>query len=504
MLALPAQPAPLSEQEARGKQLYLNGVVPGHEAARARLGTLDLPASSVSCASCHGYDGRGRPEGAVVPPPITWAELTKPYGHVHPFGRRHPPFTEATLARAVVEGVDPGGNALDPAMPRYALDAAALEDLIAYLKRLGSEPTPGLSAEEIRIGTLLPLQGPAGRVGRAVREVLLAYFAELNASGGIHGRRLRLVVEEVPADREATLAAAERLHDASDVFALLSPYAPGAAQAVVREADRRSVPLIAPLGVLTATEALPFAFHIDAGAEGQARALVRHVHGLALQERTGAVVYPDTAEHAQLAAAARAEGDGRGLGWDTHAYPPSGPGGLERTVRALSAAGAGAVLFLGPGQDLSAFRAAAGAVGWDPYLLVPGALAAPDTLAAAGLPAGRVLLAYTLLPPDASPAGRGLRALLARHALAGDELPAGLSAYAGAGVLTEALKRAGRDLDRHRLVAAMEGIRAFPTGVSAPLSYGPNRRIGALGAFVLSSEERDGSTRVVGRWVPVE
>ena len=37
----------------------------------------------------------------LAPPPITWSELAKPYGHRHDNGRAHPPFDAASLVRAV-------------------------------------------------------------------------------------------------------------------------------------------------------------------------------------------------------------------------------------------------------------------------------------------------------------------------------------------------------------------------------------------------------------------
>ncbi|MER3460603.1 MAG: branched-chain amino acid ABC transporter substrate-binding protein, partial [candidate division GAL15 bacterium] len=53
----------------------------------------------------------------------------------------------------------------------------------------------GVTAEEVVVGTSMPLSGPAaywGAVGRAME----AYARYLNDQGGIHGRRLRVVVRD--------------------------------------------------------------------------------------------------------------------------------------------------------------------------------------------------------------------------------------------------------------------------------------------------------------------
>ena len=60
----------------------------------------------------------------------------------------------------------------------------------------------------------------------------------------------------------------------------------------------------------------------------------------------------------------------------------------------------------------------------------------------------------------------------------------GSEAVAAAQIVTEALKRSGRELSRETLVEALEGLYRFPT-VAGLMTFGPNRRIGKIGADVL-------------------
>jgi ABC-type branched-subunit amino acid transport system substrate-binding protein len=51
---------------------------------------------------------------------------------------------------------------------------------------------PGVTDTEIKIGQTMPYSGPAsafGTVGRAQ----LAYFAKVNAEGGVNGRKIKLI-----------------------------------------------------------------------------------------------------------------------------------------------------------------------------------------------------------------------------------------------------------------------------------------------------------------------
>jgi hypothetical protein len=46
----------------------------------------------------------------------------------------HESYDDAALRRAITEGLDPGGNRLDPEMPRWSKSEPDLTDLIDFLK----------------------------------------------------------------------------------------------------------------------------------------------------------------------------------------------------------------------------------------------------------------------------------------------------------------------------------------------------------------------------------
>jgi cytochrome c1 len=70
---------------------------------------------------------------------LTNEVLTKPSAASVPSERQRDPYNDALLARAITRGLDSSGNRLNPMMPRWLLSASDLQDLTAYLKRLGSE-----------------------------------------------------------------------------------------------------------------------------------------------------------------------------------------------------------------------------------------------------------------------------------------------------------------------------------------------------------------------------
>ena len=113
----------------------------------------------------------------------------------------------------------------------------------------------------------------------------------------------------------------------------------------------------------------------------------------------------------------------------------------------------------------------------------------------------RLFLAYPTLGSDITDAGRsGYENLAQAHALPPDHLQGQIAAYAAAKLLVEGLRRSGRTLTRLALVDALEALYGYETGVTPPLSYGPNRRIGARAAHVVAVDLIKKSYEPVGGW----
>src|ERR1043165_7960184 len=170
---------PLTPAERRGRAIFLRGEASG-KPPTALVGDLEVPGTTINCAGCHGRRGEGKTEGGVVAGNLTWTNLTKSYGHTHPNGRKHGPFTESSFITAVVRSVDPAGNSLAVAMPRYQISIEDMNDLIAYIKRLEFDRDPGLTAETIDVGVPLPANPALAETGQSIKQALTAYFDELN------------------------------------------------------------------------------------------------------------------------------------------------------------------------------------------------------------------------------------------------------------------------------------------------------------------------------------
>jgi hypothetical protein len=131
----------------------------------------------------------GTMEGRIAVPPVTarylfhpWAQPVPEAGisHDSAVSPKRSAYTDATLARAIREGVDPEGRKLDYLMPRYALDDAAMASLISYLKGLSSGPVPGVMDDTLHFATIItPDADPVKRKG--MLDVIEHYFAAKNS-----------------------------------------------------------------------------------------------------------------------------------------------------------------------------------------------------------------------------------------------------------------------------------------------------------------------------------
>jgi branched-chain amino acid transport system substrate-binding protein len=85
-----------------------------------------------------------------------------------------------------------------------------------------AQPTQGVSKDEIVIGTIQDLSGPVSPFGKAARNGLQLRVDEINEQGGIHGRKIRLIVEDNAYDPKRAVLAAQKLVNQDKVFLIAS------------------------------------------------------------------------------------------------------------------------------------------------------------------------------------------------------------------------------------------------------------------------------------------
>lgn len=109
---------------------------------------------------------------------------------------------------------------------RTLLRAAALAPL------LSPALTRAQSSDAVRIGVLIPLTGSTSQFGAAMALAAKTATEEINAAGGIRGRKVDLIVEDDQSNPEVGLRAARKLIDVDKVIAIAGTYASSVTAAV--------------------------------------------------------------------------------------------------------------------------------------------------------------------------------------------------------------------------------------------------------------------------------
>lgn len=488
--AVTASPAlALDDAELRGKQIYFEGTSPRGTEIMAVVGDEGamLPGSAMPCGSCHGGDGLGRPEGGLIPLDIRWSELTKTYGHVHQNGRRHPAYDEESFAMSMYGGVDPANNPLDRSMPYYQMSKEDMADLIAYMKVLEHDFDPGVSDDRVQVATLLPLNGPLGETGQAMAMVMQGHFEEINKKGGIFGRRIDLLAVPFGQSAAASLGNLQQALATEGAFAVVGAYTIGLDEPLLDLLRTDNVPLVGPF-TLDPGDAFfdGAAFYIYAGFNEQARALADQAVMQGANPDKIVVASPEGARFDDTVSAVRRQVRTKSGAGESDVARYAG-GEFDAAAFAERVAKYEALIFLGPQSDLEPLLTALDALESNPRVYLLSSLLSQPLFNAPAAFDQRILIAYPTLSSDITPRGRQeYQALVDAYSLPRDHVQAQLAALAAAKLLVEGMRRAGRDLSRVKLVESIEELFGFETGVTPPLSYGPNRRIGAQGAHIIA------------------
>lgn len=497
----------LTLQEKRGKAFYLRGESVSGQEITALMGDVDVPASTLTCAGCHGPRGEGKTEGGVTAGNLSWTHLTKPYGHTHDNSRKHGAFTESSFIRAMTSGVDSAGNKLAVAMPTYRMPQEDMANLIAYLKRIESDNDPGLTDTTIVVGTVLPDKSAMTGMAQAMGDVLRAYFAEINHRGGIYNRKIELHV--MNGDAKATVSNAKQLIDNEQVFAIVGGMTAGAEDGVATLMQEKEVPFIGPSALLP-QRGLPvnrYIFYLLPGLKEQARALT-----IFAGKKSGAakshvaILAPGVDFNRGIASAI--EEQAKKLQWQsvTTMYYAHEGYNAARLVNEMHQKDIDTIFFLGSGPEAAALLSEAETVGWEAPIYMLGSLLGRN-IADAVTPKmkDKVFLAFPTVPADVTATGAAdYVGLLKRNKIEPTHAAAQASAIAAARILVHALELCGKDLSRERLITTLEGLYEYDTGLMPKITFGPNRRIGALGAYVVTIDPEKKLFPASTEWVAVD
>lgn len=342
-----------------------------------------------------------------------------------------------------------------------------------------SQTVPGVSNQEIRIGSSLALTGHASFLGVQTLRGAQSYIDQVNDSGGIHGRRISLIALDDGYDPPQCMANTQRLLVEENVFALFCYVGTPTTVKIIPLVERARIPLV---GMFTGANALreppsPYFINVRASYYQETGAAVKHlVEDMGV--RKIAVFY-------QYDAYGLDGLRGAELGLKRYNLAPvakssytRGTLDVEEGLDKVLDSEAQAVVMIGTYEPCAKFIKLAKSRNKNLIFYNVSFVGAEELARLLGS-TGEGVIVSQVVPPPELPEARILLSDVDRYAellkrYYPEEIPnsVSLEGYYNALVLVEGLQRAGRDLTRERFVEAIESIRNYPLGKDNFLDFG--------------------------------
>jgi ABC-type branched-subunit amino acid transport system substrate-binding protein len=341
----------------------------------------------------------------------------------------------------------------------------------------GQNP-PGVSENEILIGSCSALEGPSHFLGQQTVNGAKAYFNLINDEGGVNGRKLKLVSADDSYDPAKTQACFEHLVS-EKVFALGFFVGTPTAVKYVPMAEAAKIPLI---GLFTGAQTLyvplrHWIVNVRASYFDETREQVEGLWKTLDYKRIG-VIYPEDAFGAAVLEGVKTALKAHGsepAATASYQRQTSEVGGAINTVRAVNPE---AVVVVGPANTVAPIIKQAHAKSWKPLFLTVSFVGTDELISEAGPDAEGVVITQ-VVPPYYMTEQKSVA--LYRRALSKyfpSEQPnfVSLEGFVDAMVMVEGLKRAGKELTREGLIRAIESIHDHDLGLGPQLKLNYSTR----------------------------
>lgn len=282
-----------------GRRMYMEGVLPSGKMMTATISDdIEVTGEQVMCGACHRRSGLGSSEGQEVIPAVTGDLLYKPLRL--PTSRPpippelRPAYTDASLKRAIRDGIGADTGALSPFMPRYTLNDEELDILLTYLKSLSGGGAPGVTEKEIHFATIVAESVDPG-TRKALTDVLEVYIDQKNTETRYESKRDEqapwhkewimgnyrkwvLHVWELKGPPESWPGQLQAWYQKTPVFAVLSGIAPGGWQPIHDFCDGFQVPCLFPTTDLPVIDEQDFySMYFSRGMTLEGEIIVQHL-----------------------------------------------------------------------------------------------------------------------------------------------------------------------------------------------------------------------------------
>jgi ABC-type branched-subunit amino acid transport system substrate-binding protein len=344
----------------------------------------------------------------------------------------------------------------------------------------GAQGQQGLNATTVVIGQSAPLSGANAELGNDIRNGALAYFAKVNAAGGVHGRKLELTTLDDGNQVPRAEANTKKLVEETGVFALFGYASATLSRPALPTVEKHGVPFLGPF-----TGADPMrvfnkhVYNMRGSYAEELEKIIDHFAQLGIK-RFSIVYYDDVVGKENYAAVDRALKKRSLEVVSIASFKDRAKPDIESGVKEIAKGRPDVVILTTLYKATADFVRLARSSGLSAQMAsnsFPGASPLAKELGKDG--AG--VIVATVVPP---PGKRSLAIVQEYQAAIEKQLGSkaysftSLESYIGAKVLVEALRRAGPKPTREGFMQALDGLKAYDTG-GYVVSFSPNNHNGS-------------------------
>jgi ABC-type branched-subunit amino acid transport system substrate-binding protein len=338
---------------------------------------------------------------------------------------------------------------------------------------------PGVTARTILLGQSAAFTGPAAQLGIQMNAGTKAYFDQINARGGVFGRRIELKTRDDRYEANLCVENTKKFIEEDKVFALISYVGTPTTVAAMPTFTEAKVPLIGPF---TGAEVFRnplnrYIFNIRASYYDETERIVEQL--VSTGNKKIAVFYQDDAYGQAGLKGVQIAMDKRGMKIAALGKVERNTVKVEDAVKAINAAGPDGVVMISAYTSIAEFvrqMKRAGSTTQFHNVSFVGSKALADALK----DEGRGVAISQVVPFPWSPIVplvKEYQQVLAKTK-GGEVNFSSLEGYIVAKVTVEGLRRAGKGLTREKLISALEGMNNVDLG-DFVVSFSPTNHSGS-------------------------
>jgi branched-chain amino acid transport system substrate-binding protein len=349
---------------------------------------------------------------------------------------------------------------------------------------------PGITEDTIKVGMITDLTGPIAFGGQEISAGARLYLQHVNEQGGVHGRRIDLIVEDDGYQPSRTVVAARKLLDRDQVLCFFGNMGTATTLAIESILESEGVPLFAPATWSSVVYTPPrrYIFTTDPSYRMQSWMMLSIIR----QETQGrhpriGVIYQDDDFGHDGINGLREAAAYYGMNIVAEEEYKRGAVDFSTQVLNLKRANATHVILWTVLRETAAVLKEARLLDWHPVFFGNTTFADDKLVELAGEAAENLRALSNLNLSSDTDHMKLYLELIDRYDPGRTPQYYHAAGYTFTQFLVEVLQRAGRDLNREKLVTVAENFRGWDDNLAhMPFTYGPDLRGGSIGQVYLA------------------